>query len=363
MSKFLKAEHQAIYQQPDSNLFGYFGWPTLARLPNGELVAGCSGFRNNHVCPWGQITLFTSDDEGRNWSAPQIIHNSMIDDRDAGVLPLADGRLLVSWFTSDTRFYLQQGFNSCPNVIDLRAATSAWPENIVRQQLGSFTRIRELDGNWGPPMPVKGSSPHGPIQLKNGSLFFLAAIFSDTRDGEPLNFDMSVFVGTRIKALVSDDFGKSWKEAGTFPLPEQVNRFCEPYAIELDDGRILAQVRGEGNGPFSIWQSYSSDGGASWSKPVFITEGSPPHLMRHSSGLLIGSYGYRRPGFGQRVMFSSDQGETWDTDWIIRDDGNNSDLGYPSTVELGDGGLYSVYYQAPPGQLNCAIQGSRWVWP
>lgn len=361
MNKHLKAEHRIIHHQPDNNQRGYYGWPSLARLNNSELVIGASGFRNAHVCPWGRVVLFSSQDNGNTWSAPQVIHNSMIDDRDVGLLVLEDGRLLVSWFTSDTRYYLERGNVSPSNAVNFRQSLATWTEDIVRRELGSFTRLRNTDGSWTPPRPVKGSSPHGPIQLRDGNLFYLTAVFSDTRDNEPLDFSMDTFVGTKIAALVSEDFGETWRESGRFPSPEPpLTRFCEPFAIELEDGAILAQVR---SSDFSIWQSYSDDRGTTWSKPVPITEGSPPHLMRHSSGLLIGSYGYRSPGYGQRIMFSPNDGRTWDTGWIIREDGPNSDLGYPSTVELEDGSLFTVYYQPLSGQSNCAIQGSAWRLP
>lgn len=37
--------------------------------------------------------------------------------------------------------------------------------------------------------------------------------------------------------------------------------------------------------------------------------------------MLVSSYGCRRDGCGQRVMLSSDGGRSWETDYILRDDG------------------------------------------
>ena len=73
--------------------------------------------------------------------------------------------------------------------------------------------------------------------------------------------------------------------------------------------------------------------------------GSPPHLFKHSSGMLICTYGYREVPFGIKAMFSSDGGKTWDTDNIITTkDSFNWDLGYPSSVELPDSSLLTVFY-------------------
>ncbi len=360
MKKLLNAVHQVIYALGDENLFGYFGWPTVTRLRSGELVVGASGFRNAHVCPWGKVVLFTSTNEGADWSLPEIIHDSAIDDRDAGVLELADGRLLLSWFTSDTRFYFPDRNEARPNNIKFRPVLDSWSEETMARDLGSFIKIRELDGSWGERLPVPVSTPHGPVQLRNGTLLYLGRVFGhDTPEG--LRFSMPDMLDGQLKAFSSDDFGKTWHGAGTLPGDKSF-RFSEPHVLELKSGRLLALIRGEKD-YFGCWQSISDDGGCTWSEPYPVCEGAPPHLMQHSSGTIIASCGYRKPGFGQRVMFSHDEGITWDTDWIIRDDGNNLDLGYPSTVELTDGSLYTVYYQALPGRFNCALQASRWRLP
>ena len=106
------------------------------------------------------------------------------------------------------------------------------------------------------------------------------------------------------------------------------------------------------------------DGGKIFTKPYDLkNEGAPCHLLRHSSGVLIGTYGYRNPPFGQRVMLSRDDGNTWDMDYILRDDGETGDLGYPCTTELPDGRLLSVYYQAEPGNSHTVIMQSIWELP
>jgi hypothetical protein len=73
--------------------------------------------------------------------------------------------------------------------------------------------------------------------------------------------------------------------------------------------------------------------------------GAPPHLIRHSSGALISVYGRRDKPYGESAMVSLDSGETWITEIILRDDTKHADLGFPSSVELPDGSIYTVYYQ------------------
>jgi hypothetical protein len=85
--------------------YGYFGWPSVARQADGTLVVASSGLRAAHVCPWGKTVLHISRDNGLTWSDARVIQDSPIDDSDAGVISLGGQRLLVSWFTSDTRIF------------------------------------------------------------------------------------------------------------------------------------------------------------------------------------------------------------------------------------------------------------------
>ena len=88
----------------------YHGWPTLARRKNGELLLVCSGGRESHVCPFGQVELMRSSDDGKTWSFPRVLLDSPIDDRDAGVLETAKGTLLATTFTSNAydEYYLKK---------------------------------------------------------------------------------------------------------------------------------------------------------------------------------------------------------------------------------------------------------------
>src|SRR5689334_20432989 len=69
----------------------YHGWPTMALRRNGELVVTYSGSREGHVCPFGRLELIRSWDGGAAWSWPQVVMDSPIDNRDAGVLETPAG--------------------------------------------------------------------------------------------------------------------------------------------------------------------------------------------------------------------------------------------------------------------------------
>src|SRR5208283_877758 len=78
----------------------YHGWPTLTRRRNGQLLLVCSGGREAHVCPFGRVELMRSNDDGRTWTWPQVLIDTGIDNRDAGVVETSRGSILVTTFTS-----------------------------------------------------------------------------------------------------------------------------------------------------------------------------------------------------------------------------------------------------------------------
>ena len=154
------------------------------------------------------------------------------------------------------------------------------------------------------------------------------------------------------------------------------SNYHEAHVAELPDGKLVGMIRFEASDRykdvgsldlvgFSLFQTVSEDGGKTWSQAEPLGfHGSPPHLLYHSSGVLICVYGYRLEPFGQRLMFSRDGGESWDYDYILRDDGPDRDLGYPSSVELEDGSILTVYYQKiRSSEEKCSLLWSRWRLP
>ncbi len=373
MPKTLACEHGIVCRLADDR-FGYFGWPSVALTDSGALVAVASGMRTRHVCPWGRTVLCFSHDRGRTWTEPRVINDSPLDDRDAGIVNLGRGRLLATWFTSDTRAKLSpqvrslllsnQGF--ALDDIEMRSwapTLSTWTETTLRRWQGSWILLSEDDGStWSVPIRVPCSTPHGPLRLAGGDLLYLG------KDSREMQYGPVI-------AARSRDGGRQWEVLGAVPVCEQAPtaRYMEPHVVELTSGALLGMIRVQrikeeqpdaGLINDSLFHTQSLDGGHTWSEatPTGVY-GSPPHLLRHSSGTLVCVYGYRRTGYGQRAMLSDTEGAAWDSDWIIRDDGPDWDLGYPASVEMEDGSLFTVYYQKMPGDAKCSLLWSRWKLP
>ena len=72
------------------------------------------------------------------------------------------------------------------------------------------------------------------------------------------------------------------------------------------------------------------------------------------------SYGYRRKPYGNQARISEDNGESWSDPITISDDGVSGDLGYPSTVELDDGSLVTVWYEKMPDSPMAKLRQATW---
>ena len=81
--------------------------------------------------------------------------------------------------------------------------------------------------------------------------------------------------------------------------------------------------------------------------------------------MLIGAYSHRgfngNPPYGIRLMFSKDEGATWDYGNILFEHKDTrpgpaagQDIGYPATVELKDGSLLTVFYAHPECTIDPA---------
>ncbi len=110
-----------------------------------------------------------------------------------------------------------------------------------------------------------------------------------------------------------------------------------------------------------LYIKISEDYGMTWSTPECIgVNGTPPHLLLHSSGALICSYGRRAVPYGERAAVSYDFGKTWADEYILDERPTDKDLGYPTTAELDDGTLVTVYYQKLEGDSNASLLCARW---
>ena len=110
-----------------------------------------------------------------------------------------------------------------------------------------------------------------------------------------------------------------------------------------------------------ILQSESTDGGLTFSTPQNTgLIGLPAHLLLLRDGRLLTTYGYRHEPFGNRAAISEDGGRTWSEPVILDEKPLGRDIGYPSTVELSDGSLLSVWYEKLHEDSLASVQAAHW---
>lgn len=318
----------------------YIGWPSVCRLANGDLLAVFSGDRDTHVCPWGKVQMVRSTDGGETWSGPITIANGPIDDRDAGILQMPDGEVIVTYFTSmfwSRPEYLRQHRDWARHLEKLSPKT-------VRASEGDFLiRSRDNGKTWSAPEKLDANytqTPHGPILLRDGGLLEIGRIVTPAK--------------TVIRVSRSDDRGKTWQMlCSDIPDSDGENDgtpqlFCEPHVVECADGTLVALVRYHGSDN-CMRLTRSTDGGRTWT-PMKKTPmlGLPPHLIALPDGKLVAVYGRRfaDPGFGEFACISDDGGKTWDAaNEVMLMPAANGDLGYPASALLPNGDIVTVYYQ------------------
>lgn len=336
---------KVICKQPDR----YIGWPTITKTSTGELVTVFSGNRDAHVCPYGITQLIRSSDNGKTWSQTEIINNTPLDDRDAGIIETKSGDWVVSWFTSmafdNDRFYANN-----PGWKRHREKLS---QERIDKWIGNWTRRSTDKGKtWDSPVKQLVSAPHGPIQLKDNRLLYVGTANSN---------------GVKSLAVEqSKDNGISWELLSTIDIPnnESIDPYSEPHVVEMPDGKLVALFRyqpSEKSNSF-MRQSDSYDGGKTWSETRKINVwGYPPHLLLLDNGWILMSYGVRRIPYGERACISKDGGKTWDIEnEILICMSDSEDLGYPSSIQLDDGSIITIYYQIDKKGEKTSLMQTHW---
>ncbi len=378
-------EKTVVMQKPDS-AHNYFGWPSIAKLPDGTLLAGASGFRIDHVCPFGKAVLSYSYDEGKTWTAPIPVIDTPLDDRDLGLLAYGENKVICTSFNNSVEFqrlWLSWREENLKKMEGESAKREAAAQAYVRAYLdyadvfypnhddfyGSTFRMSSDGGKtWGDLKYSPVTCPHGPLATADGRLIYVGTPMADIKRKA---------ADPRIRAYEIAEDGTMTELGIIPPISDAYGKItsCEPHAIALSNGDILVHIRAERRKSekdvFTIYQTVSKDGGRSFPVPTPIVLsneqevdktflGAPPHIMRHSSGALFCLVGVRDGNVGVRVLKSVNEGESWEV-MVLTDDAVSNDIGYPSTAELSDGSFYTVWYERPNDEEPATIRGVRWM--
>lgn len=307
-------------------------WPNLTTLNDGTHIATIFN-KPSHGRMEGDVECWTSRDNGKFWTkqgtpAPHLPATNRMNVA-AGLA--ANGDLVVVASGWD----LKPDHNR-PGLFELVKVIPAW---VSRSADGG--KSWEINRN-GFPSGDAGFTenvPFGDILIAaDGSLRVLAYNQSD---------DKAI---NTVSMFRSTDDGRTWKWYSRISDGKNAAAFAsghnETAFFHTGGGKWVASARrwkaGQAMDLFA-----SDDDGKTWKLlgPLTGENQHPGHITRLKSGELLLTYGNRKAGeFGVAVKRSRDNGLTWSEGELIVSDLNTYDCGYPSSTQLSDGSIMTVYY-------------------
>lgn len=311
------------------------GIPTIAMAPGGRLWSSWytgglqEGFDGNH------LAIATSGDGGQSWSKPSTlvlnpVEHSKLVDPIAWLDPL--GRLWVFYFQTVSG----EGGAGVP-FFGSAAVRNDHPDDPASPWVGPF-RLGVGMRVVGPPLVLPGGAWAVPVLAH-------AHGWKDWKNNPHVR---------ETSLIVSTDEGETWDWLGGTAVPPELLNFSEHSVVPLSDGRLWMVMRTMDG----LHQSFSSDGGRTWTEPGLFREGphTRPFAKRLKSGALMLVYhdverprpGAKFPRDRMAVWLSDDDGKTWPHKLLIDD---RKGVSYPEGFQADDGRIFITYdrwrYGAP----------------
>ena len=305
------------------------GIPGIEILPSGRIFICYYCGPEPGEGPGSYLVVTVSDDCGRSWREVNAIMPARPGLRifDPAIWLAPDGILRLYWAQSES--------SKAGDIFDGRAGV--WTAECANPAADrpSWIGVRRIGD---------GIMLNKPVALRNGSWALPAALWSLYPEKR-----LPELAGLyRSNLLMTDDCGKTYR---LVPGPEIPDRsFDEHVIIERKDGslRVLARTK------YGIGQSFSHDGGRTWSAGSDSGLGGPDSrfaLRRLRSGrlcLINHLTEHPLPGSGTdgrlreklTAWLSDDDGESWYGRLVLNPGVNVS---YPDFAEGEDGFIYAVY--------------------
>ncbi len=336
----------------------YYGWPSVA-VDENDVTYVVVSKRLLHIDPYGKVMLYKSYDRGMTWDEGTCILDTMLDDRDAGIVYMGNGRMLVTSFSHNSSLYVT---NSTSSYVTWQSKVSATEKqrvfdmwnaatSVERTGCSSYIISTDYGKTWSERHLMPVTAPHGPSLLKDGSLMYLGVPKAPKlATGQDL--------ASGVYCYISTDGGETFEQRSRVAIDASYGA-CEAYGIQLENGRIVATVR---TGSFHTMIFYSEDNGYTWSEAKDLTYGAPAQLLQASNGVVIMTYSKRSNTTGQVVRFSYDNGDKWTRELYVSRPASSTDtdLGYPATAQYSDGSFITVYYQKWESDSKPSLMRTLW---
>lgn len=310
---------------------------SMVRLRDGRLLLAYTRFRGGgDDNDSADIAGKSSADGGRSWSAPFVLkqNDGRMNVMSASVLRLSTGELMLGYLrknsTADCSFCVRKS----------KDETTTWGDEILVTKDNAYHVVNN----------------DRIVELKNGRLLVPTANHGDYRAGKPA-FGL---------CYMSDDHGETWR-AGNGVVRLGGVGCQEPGVVELEDGRIFMIIR---TSLGRMYQSWSPDGGDTWSEPVATALRSPTapasikRIPKTGELLLI----WNNSPSARRVPLTSaisrDEGKTWVNLKDIEPDGAATEKGsfaYTSILFVEDA-VFLTYWTRLPAGLGLMLRAAPVSW-
>jgi sialidase-1 len=365
-------EKHDLFTVGEDPAYNIYHIPGIVVTAKGTVLAWCEARkRPAGVSDWDDIRILLrrSTDDGKSWSTPKSIayvegpkrknpfalRMKNVDPADVTynnpvLIADKDGTVHMLFCLEYERAFYQRSVDdglSWSKPVEITATFDAFKKHY----------------DW----KVLATGPNHSIQLKTGRL--VVPVWLST--GEGGNAHRPSVTAT----IYSDDQGKTWK-AGDIAVPcteEWINP-NETVAIELNDGRVMLNVRSESKAHRRIVVT-SPDGATNWSTPKFdeallepICMGGIVRYRHHGQSLILFSNphnldaakGNPEPGKSRArknlsVKISRDEGQTWPVNKLL-EDGHSM---YSDIAVTGEGTILCFYGRAGDGKGMTAWSGGR----
>lgn len=325
----------SVVKRPDGELFVAF-----RRAPDRK-VFGEKG--TSHVDPNSYLVLVRSRDMANTWTKdPELIYSHPFGgSQDPCLLQLNNGALLCMSYAwalvrPDGLANLKIPFSQNSNgfiflggyYLRSKDGGESWQGPYYPPHLDQEVTFNAF----GDPLPSynRGALCEG----IDGRIFWVVAACDNQTSRKTSNY-----------LLISRDNGLTFKYSCPVAEDEKIT-FNETSIYETPKDDLVAFIR-TGDFDDHACISRSTDGGKSFQKWQDMGfQGHPLHALRLQDNRVLLTYGYRHQPYGIRARILNPECTDYRTapEFVLRDDGGTTDLGYTWSVQLDKKQVLVVYY-------------------
>ncbi len=326
----------------------YASFPSVIKRPNGEILVA---FRRapdrkifgekgtSHVDPNSYLVMVRSSDNGDTWTKePELIYSHPFGgSQDPCLLQLRNGTLLCTSYgwafvRPDGLPNLKQPYFEAGGAIFLGGylvrstnGGKTWQEAIYPLHIKP-----EINYNaYGTPVPAYNRGAL--YEANDGRILWIVAASDSAKK-------------TSNHLIVSKDKGLTWEYVAPVAVDAKVS-FNEASVIETPKGDIVGFLRTAKFEDHAVI-SRSMDGGKTFKWESMGFQGHPLNALRLPDNRVLLTYGYRHKPFGIRARILNPECTDFTTapEIVLRNDGDNGDIGYTWAVQLDDNRVLVIYY-------------------